>query len=242
MKDKYGVLKNSILFMNVVFYYFLFINANQYIHSVTYVSSMLFMIFNSLFIYFYGILRNDKKTYEYNVITYIVFYLLVIFTFTFIIGRREISFYSWTYQAQLRPFYTIYSQINHASKTSFFKNIIGNSIMLIPFSFLLMIKNKKFNNILRQTIIILPVVIITEILQAFTHTGVFDIDDIILNYLGVIIFTFIITRFKLIDKIRKTFFYDFNLSQKVKKIMFYIVASLLLLFDALSLLIYIING
>lgn len=242
MKDKYRILKNSILFMNIVFYYFLFINANQYIHSVTYVSSMLFMIFNSLFIYFYGILRNDEKTYKYNVITYIIFYLLVIFTFTFIIGRSKISFYSWIYQAQLRPLYTISSQITRASKVSLFKNIIGNSIMLIPFSFLLMIKDKKFNNALRQNVIILPMIIIIEILQAFTHTGVFDIDDIILNYLGVIIFTFIITRFKLIDKIRKTFFYDFNLSQKIKKFLFYLVASLLLLFDIALLLIYIIKS
>lgn len=44
----------------------------------------------------------------------------------------------------------------------------------------------------KQSIIILPITISIEILQAFTHTGAFDIDDIILNYLGTIIFTFLL--------------------------------------------------
>ena len=69
-----------------------------------------------------------------------------------------------------------------------------------------MIKNKKFNNIFWQTIIILPIILLIEVTQALTHIGSFDIDDIILNYVGTIIFTFLITRFHLIDHIRKLFY------------------------------------
>lgn len=69
--------------------------------------------------------------------------------------------------------------------------------MIIPFSFLLMIKDEKYNNILRQTLITLPTILIIEFLQAFTHTGTFDIDDILLNYIGTLLFTFIITRFSI---------------------------------------------
>ena len=47
-----------------------------------------------------------------------------------------------------------------------------------------MIKDKKYNNVLKQSIIILPVILIIEVLQASTHTGAFDVDDIILNCLG----------------------------------------------------------
>ena len=103
--------------------------------------------------------------------------------------------------------------------------------MLIPLSFLLMIKNKKYNNILKQTIITLSIIIFIEILQAFTHTGVFDIDDIILNYLGTVISTFIITRFNIIDKIRKLFYTDYKLNDRVKNIIFYTNIILLIIFD-----------
>ena len=98
--------------------------------------------------------------------------------------------------------------------------------MLIPLSFLLMIKDKKYNNVLRQLLIILPIVVAIELLQAFTHTGSFDVDDIILNYFGTVIFTFLITRFHLVDKIRKFFYTDYKLKDKLKNIMFYISISL----------------
>ena len=59
--------------------------------------------------------------------------------------------------------------------------------MLFPLSFLLMIKNKKYNNVLWQTIIVFPLIILIEVLQGVTHTGVFDIDDIFLNIIGGIL-------------------------------------------------------
>lgn len=74
-------------------------------------------------------------------------------------------------------------------------------------------KDKKYNNIFRQLIIILPITIDIEVLQAFHRTGEFDIYDILLNYLGTILFTFIITRFSLIYKIKKMFYTN----NKIKK-------------------------
>ena len=68
-------------------------------------------------------------------------------------------------------------------------------------------------------------------LQAFTHTGSFDIDDIILNYMGVVVFTFLITRFKIIDKIRKLFYTDFKLKLRHKKVLFYISLTVLIVTD-----------
>ena len=109
--------------------------------------------------------------------------------------------------------------------------------MLIPLSFLLMIKDKKYNNILRQMLIILPTVVSIEILQAFTHTGTFDIDDIFLNYVGTLIFTFLITRFNLIDKIRKIFYKDYKIKIKSKKILFYLSVCLLIIFEVIILVV-----
>lgn len=221
MKGKINVLKNIILIISLMIYsYLIFFGRNQYLFNMSYSKCILFLVLICLFIYSYGILINKEKTYKKNVILYMIMYMVLLISITFYIGRTEIKFYDWWYAGQYEPFYTIISQLKYGSTTSILKNVIGNSIMLIPSSFLLMIKNKKYNNIFKQLIIILPIIIGIELLQAFTHTGAFDIDDIILNYIGTVIFTFIITRFSIIDKIRNIFYTDFKLNEKIKYILF----------------------
>jgi len=237
MKNKEIIIKNTLLILNIIlFYYLLFIGWNKYAYDMNYLKCILFMIVNVVFLYSYGILKNDKKVYNSNIIIYIFLFCYLLFTFTFLIGRTEFKFYNWWYAGQYIPFNTIVSQFKYGSTSSILKNVIGNSIMIIPMSFLLMIRNKKSNNIFWQSLITLPMILIIEMLQASTHTGAFDIDDIILNYFGTVVFTFIITRFGIIDKIRNLFFIDFNLNIRMKKIIFYICASLLLIFDIMLLI------
>ncbi len=232
MKDKETIIKNILVFINIViFYYLLFAGRNQYFYNMSYLKSVLFMIINSIFIYSYGILKDEKKSYDSNILIYIALYSYLLFAFVFIISRPEIRFYNWCYAWQYIPFNTIISQIKYGTTYSILKNIIGNAIALIPLSFLLMVKSKKFNNIFWQLLIILPCIIIIELLQAFTHTGSFDIDDIILNYIGTLIFTILITRFNMIGKIRNLFYKDFKLKSSSKSKLFYTCLSLLVLFD-----------
>ena len=135
----------------------------------------------------------------------------------------------FNFYMQLKPFYTITNEIKWGSTLSVMKNITGNLLALIPLSFLLMIRSKKYNNILRQTIIIIPLILFIELYQGYSNTGAFDIDDIILNYAGVVLFTFLITRFGLINKIRKLFFTDFNIKDKTKNILFYTSTILIII-------------
>jgi len=137
------------------------------------------------------------------------------------------------FYTQLKPFYTITTITKYGSTLSIMKNIVGNVIALIPLSFLLMIRTEKFNNILRQSLIIIPIILFIELYQGYTNIGAFDIDDIILNYSGTILFTFIITRFDLIGKIRKLFYTDFELKEKTKNIIFYISTCLIIVIDIL---------
>ena len=233
MKEKINVLKNIILIISLMIYsYLIFIGRNQYLFNMSYLKCILFLVLICLFIYSYGILINKEKAYKKNVILYMIMYMVLLISITFYIGRTEIKFYDWWYAGQYEPFYTITSQLKYGSTTSILKNVIGNSIMLIPFSFLLMIKNKKYNNIFKQLIIILPIIIGIELLQAFTHTGAFDIDDIILNYIGTVIFTFIITRFSIMDKIRNLFYTDFKLNKKIKYILFYSCLCLTIIYTS----------
>ncbi|MBP6576876.1 MAG: VanZ family protein [Chryseobacterium sp.] len=65
-------------------------------------------------------------------------------------------------------------------------NVFGNIIMFTPFGFLGIIF-PKLNDFKTLIINFLSAIIIIESLQYFTRLGVFDIDDIILNTIGVLI-------------------------------------------------------
>lgn len=234
MKEK--ILKNIIIVLNIfLFFYLVFIGINQYLYEMNYIKCIIFMILNSIFIYTYGILKNNNKTYSYSIIIYIALFLYLLFAFTFIIGRADFRFYNRWSAGQYIPFQTIISQLERASTYSILKNILGNAVALIPLSFLLMIKDKKYNNVLKQSLIILPTILTIEVLQASTHTGSFDVDDIILNYGGTLIFTLLITRFHIIDNIRKLFNTDFKLKNKTKNILFYTSLIVLIAFDLITL-------
>ena len=229
MKNK--IIKNFILIISILIYiYLVFIGRNQYIYNISYTKIILFVLLICLMIYLYDIINNKEKIYNNNIKWYIALYLLLLISVTFFIGRTDIKFYNWWYRGQYEPLHTILSHFKYGTITLILKNIIGNSIMLIPLSFLLMIKNKKYKNIFSQTLIILPLIIIIEVLQAYTHVGVFDIDDILLNYFGTIIFTFLITRFSIIDKIKKLFYTDYNIKQNIKNILFYISIIILIMY------------
>ena len=230
MREK--ILKNIIIVLNIVlFFYLVFIGINQYLYEMDYLKCIIFMLLNSIFIFAYGILKNNDRTYKSNINIYICLFLYLLFAFTFIIGRADFRFYNRWSAGQYIPFQTIISQLERASTYSILKNILGNAVALIPLSFLLMIKDKKYNNVLKQSLIILPTILTIEVLQASTHTGSFDVDDIILNYGGTLIFTFLITRFHIIDNIRKLFNTDFKLKNKTKNILFYTSLIVLIAFD-----------
>ena len=232
MKEKELIIKDLIIVLSIVFFYYLvFTGINQYIYNMNYLKCILFMIFNVLFVFSYGMLKNNEKAYKSNIYIYIILFLYLLFSFTFIIGRADFRFYSRWSAGQYIPFHTIISQFQRGSTYSILKNVLGNAIALIPLSFLLIIKDKKYNNVLKQSIIILPVILIIEVLQASTHTGAFDVDDIILNYVGTLIFTFLITRFHIIDRIRELFYTDFKIKNKTKKILFYTSLIILIIFD-----------
>ena len=231
MKNKINILKNIVFLVSIfVYFYLVFIGRNQYIFSMNYLKCIFLILLICLLLYIYGIVDNNKKTYQMNINIYIILYFILLISVTFILGRTDIKFYNrWSF-GQYKPFYTIISQLHYGSSMEILKNILGNMVMLIPLSFLLMVKSKKYNNIFRQSLIILPTIIGIEIFQAFTYVGTFDIDDILLNYMGAIIFTFLITRFSIINKIRTIFYTDYKLKNNLKIIMFYSTIFLLIFY------------
>lgn len=216
MNKKINIIKKVFLVLSLIIYaYLVFYRHNRFIYHMNYLKCTIFIVLISIVVFILGLIENESKSYRENINIYIILYLTLLVSVTFFIGRTDFKIYKWWFPGQYVPFKTIKMQFKYASMHTLLKNVFGNLTMLTPLSFLLMIKNKKFNNIFWQSIIILPIILLIEVTQALTHIGSFDIDDIILNYVGTIIFTFLITRFHLIDHIRKLFYSNLKKEQGV---------------------------
>lgn len=222
LKDKIKSLSVITLLLTfITYFYVLFSPRGRFIYNMTFTKAILIAISLSLLLFSYGLIKNKSEIYNKNIKYYIIFYLVLLTSITMYIGRLDVHFslknLKYFNYYDMVPFESLMRYINHkASLKLILRNIGGNVVMLIPLSFLLMVKNKKYNNILNQIKIILPIILCIEFLQLYSDTGVFDIDDIILNLCGVIVFTFLITRFHIIDKIRNLFYSDLRLNKYIK--------------------------
>ncbi len=93
----------------------------------------------------------------------------------------------------LVPFKTIGTQLEHISEGWAVINILGNIIPFVPFGFLLPVcfkKTKTFKNVFTVGFFF---IILLEAFQFITRLGSFDVDDIILNMIGII-FGYILLR------------------------------------------------
>ena len=224
LKEKNIKCKYIFLIMNLISYLYMII-----FHNVTFIYSIIYLSLISIYIFISGISINDKREYKRNINIYMILYILCLISILFLVGRPPIRISISWYIPEPTPFKTIISQLKYGSINEIIRNIIGNLCLFIPLSFLLILKDNKYKNILRQTVIILPSILMTEILQMITNVGVFDIDDIILNYLGVLLFV-IIMNIVNIDKIYKQFNTDFHLKSKTKKVLDTIIIFILIIF------------
>ena len=121
-----------------------------------------------------------KKLYKILIPIYTLFLLYLMF---FGFGRSP-------YGINIVRFVPLFSTFGFVKETILWKtifiNIFGNVLMFIPFGFL-GILFPKLNDFKILIINFLSAIILVESLQYFTRLGVFDIDDVILNSLGVTI-------------------------------------------------------
>lgn len=224
LKEKNIKCKYIFLIMNLISYLYMII-----FHNVTFIYSIIYLSLISIYIFISGISINDKREYKRNINIYMILYILCLISILFLVGRPPIRISTSWYIPEPTPFKTIISQLKYGSINEIIRNIIGNLCLFIPLSFLLILKDNKYKKILRQTVIILPSILMTETLQMITNVGVFDIDDIILNYLGVLLFV-IIMNIVNVDKIYKQFNTDFHLKSKTKKVLDTIIIFILIIF------------
>ena len=89
----------------------------------------------------------------------------------------------------LIPFRTMSPYLKNITEPYAFKNIIANILVFIPLGFF--ISNKNTKNVFKALIICLGVILSIEIIQLFFKIGFFDVDDIILNFIGSLLGVFI---------------------------------------------------
>ncbi len=119
-----------------------------------------------------------KKIYRIFILPYTIFLLYLMFIG---FGREQ-------HEANIVRLLPLVSTILFVQNTTSWENIIinlfGNIIMFIPFGFLGWL-NAKYFSFKKLIVDFLSVLIIVEALQYLTRLGVFDIDDLALNSLGV---------------------------------------------------------
>lgn len=129
----------------------------------------------------------------------ILFYIYIAFLILFVVLKfdgsfeRIISLHNSIIENEkdglrninLIPFRSISPYLKNITEPYAFKNIIANILVFIPLGFF--VSNKNSKNVFKALIICLGVILSIELIQLFFKIGFFDVDDIILNFLGSLI-------------------------------------------------------
>ncbi|MBD3919505.1 VanZ family protein [Paenibacillus sp. PR3] len=96
----------------------------------------------------------------------------------------------------LVPFSSIKQYINnreHYNYNTWFMNLMGNLVMLIPLGVLMPILFNTFRKLWNFIVVLITINLLIEIAQYYLYLGSADIDDVILNSFGAT-FAYIMTR------------------------------------------------
>lgn len=117
----------------------------------------------------------------------------------------------------LVPFSTILNLLKNATLSTIFLQIIGNIVMTIPYGVFIpfMVKKKKWYNYLVYTLIFPFAIELTQLIICVSTNSFYrtvDIDDIILNSIGIIIGYVI---YKILPKFVKEYFGNNQTTEKL---------------------------
>ncbi len=127
----------------------------------------------------------------------ILWWVYIALLFVFVVVKFKGSFYelsnrinSYSMQGSINynfiSFRNISTQFKYITQWWALKNLLGNIIPFIPFGLLLPITYKKFSSMISVFFTGLASILLIEIFQFFTKLGSFDVDDIILNMIGIV--------------------------------------------------------
>lgn len=187
-KNKYVISIASTIYMILLLLYLWYLRVDYNIDSkITYLGEI---VFNSFFIcsifftnrfianYYYDTIKEREKMNKISYVMIFIIYLIMLFNLT--VFSRNI----YETRFNIIPFKTILGYWAYPTPYNILVNIVGNIIIMMPIQFLL-IKIFNLKDFKKCFLIDIVLTSLIELLQFFSHTGAFDIDDIILNLLGM---------------------------------------------------------
>ena len=129
----------------------------------------------------------------------ILFYIYIAFLILFVVLKfdgsfeRIISLHNSIIENEkdgirninLIPFRSISPYLRNITEPYAFKNIIANILVFIPLGFF--VSNNNSKNVFKTLVFCLSVILSIECIQLLFKIGFFDVDDIILNFIGSLI-------------------------------------------------------
>lgn len=132
------------------------------------------------------IMKRDSAWIKYiKVLVLFSFVIYFIAFFYLTIGKTGSS---QIHSANLVPFRTIGSYVRRIEKIPFIviSNLLGNILLTLPLALYLPIFLKLFRKWWKTSLVGLIVILFIEVIQFLFGRGSFDVDDIILNMIGIV--------------------------------------------------------
>lgn len=132
--------------------------------------------------------KENKRKIQIISWVFFIIYLVMMVYFLFF-SERMGRIPGDQYRYNLLPFAEIKRYLSYRDKIGGFHvmlNLLGNVVCFIPFGFVIPILTQK-QTALRMLLLGMSASVLVELLQLVSMLGTFDVDDIILNTLGVLI-------------------------------------------------------
>lgn len=141
-------------------------------------------------------IKDKNKVKKYSQIIVFIYYIILMFNMVIFARFSNVNSYN------LIPFHTIIEIVNCSSMYSILINIFGNLLIFIPLEYFI-IELFNVRKFLPNFLISTGTILLIEILQFILKVGVFDIDDIILCVLGMMLYYAYYKRINGIKKLNK---------------------------------------
>lgn len=140
-----------------------------------------------------------EKSKKQNILKFIFFFYLLVLVriviFKYPLGNyveivRHWSpdvFWQGLDHSNFTLFKTIRMYITYWGRINSFENLVGNIAIFVPFGLLYPVTFEKGKSFIRLCLTSLAVILGLELVQMRTNFGAFDVDDILLNFVGAML-------------------------------------------------------
>lgn len=227
------IIKNNIFKIIIIITLIIFFVWSSYI-SISYKNLYLFIIILGGIIFLYGLYKNKDKTYKSNLNLYFLLYFIALIYTTFIINRFISFDFKFNHDYfHLIPFNLIYTTIHdhNLSTLGLIINYLGNFLMLIPLSLLLILKDKKYLLAKKMFLTLFLLTLTIEVLEVLLGVGVFDVDDFLMNISGGMMLLFLFKNPNIYKIFYNIFNPKLNINKYISNIIFILVIGSLIIIN-----------